>query len=197
MILKRPVLEQIRRGSVSLVFRRWKRPTVRPGGTLHTSVGVLAIDEVEPIDPGSITPEEAVAAGYAGRDPLLQILSRRSEGQVYRIRVRFKGEDPRIALRRQIPEGDELGELLRTLERRSGDPSPKEILQLIRDQPETLAATLAEQLGLDRAVFKRRVRGLKALGLTESLRRGYRLSPRGDAVLAALGAGDLAHRSPG
>jgi hypothetical protein len=30
------------------------------------------------------------------------------------------------------------------------------------------------------------VRRLKALGLTESLERGYRLSPRGQAYLAAL-----------
>ncbi|NNM34105.1 MAG: hypothetical protein HKO53_13610, partial [Gemmatimonadetes bacterium] len=175
MILKRPILDQIRGGSVSLVFRRWKRPSIRPGGTLHTSVGVLAIDEVQPVDPNSITHEEASAAGHAGRDQLLRALSKRSEGQVYRIRVRFEGEDPRIALRQQIPTGDELRELLRTLERRGGDPSPKEMLQLIRDRPETLAATLAEHVGLDRAVFKRRVRGLKALGLTESLRRGYRL----------------------
>jgi ribosomal protein S19E (S16A) len=31
------------------------------------------------------------------------------------------------------------------------------------------------------------VRRLKALGLTESLERGYRLSPRGQAYLDAIG----------
>jgi ribosomal protein S19E (S16A) len=34
--------------------------------------------------------------------------------------------------------------------------------------------------------FKRRVRQLKELGLTESLEVGYRLSPRGRAVLDGL-----------
>jgi len=34
--------------------------------------------------------------------------------------------------------------------------------------------------------FKRRVRQLKELGLTESLEVGYRLSPRGRAVLKDL-----------
>ena len=36
-------------------------------------------------------------------------------------------------------------------------------------------------------MFKTDVRKLKELGLTESLEVGYRLSPRGEAVLRALG----------
>jgi hypothetical protein len=36
---------------------------------------------------------------------------------------------------------------------------------------------------MDAAPFKRRVRALKELGLTESLEIGYRLSPRGQELL--------------
>ena len=43
---------------------------------------------------------------------------------------------------------------------------------------------LAERAGRDTAAFKRDVRALKELGLTESLEVGYRLSPRGTALLA-------------
>jgi hypothetical protein len=39
---------------------------------------------------------------------------------------------------------------------------------------------------MERQPFKLRVRRLKALGLTESLEVGYRLSPRGEAVVARL-----------
>jgi hypothetical protein len=39
---------------------------------------------------------------------------------------------------------------------------------------------------MERKDFKARVRKLKMLGLTESLAIGYRLSPRGVAVLEAL-----------
>jgi hypothetical protein len=46
---------------------------------------------------------------------------------------------------------------------------------------------LAEAAGQERLAFKTRVRRLKALGLTESLEVGYRLSPRGRAFLAADG----------
>ncbi len=39
---------------------------------------------------------------------------------------------------------------------------------------------------MDKAGFKPKVRKLKALGLTESLKVGYRLSPRGEAVLGRI-----------
>jgi hypothetical protein len=41
---------------------------------------------------------------------------------------------------------------------------------------------------METALFKRRVRVLKELGLTESLDVGYRLSPRGEAFVAVAGA---------
>ena len=45
------------------------------------------------------------------------------------------------------------------------------------------AGDLASALGYETAWFKTNVRKLKALGLTESLEVGYRLSPRGRAFL--------------
>ena len=43
------------------------------------------------------------------------------------------------------------------------------------------AADLARELGTETLVFKRDVRKLKELGLTESLAIGYLLSPRGES----------------
>jgi len=57
-------------------------------------------------------------------------------------------------------------------------------LALIQQHPETKAAELAEHTGRELLAFKRDVRKLKELGLTESLERGYRLSPRGRVVFA-------------
>jgi hypothetical protein len=57
------------------------------------------------------------------------------------------------------------------------------VLELIARRPETLAADLAAELGRERLAFKADVRRLKELGLTESLSVGYRLSPRGRALL--------------
>ena len=60
------------------------------------------------------------------------------------------------------------------------------VLRAIADGPGVRAADLAAGFGRDRDPFKLDVRKLKELGLTESLRPGYRLSPRGRAVLDAL-----------
>jgi hypothetical protein len=60
-------------------------------------------------------------------------------------------------------------------------------LQLIADHCGIVSLVLAPQVDADVARFKRRVRQLKELGLTESLEVGYRLSPRGRAVLDRLG----------
>ncbi len=58
------------------------------------------------------------------------------------------------------------------------------MLRLIGDRPGVRAGDLAAELGRERLAFKADVRKLKALGLTESLEVGYRLSPRGRAYLA-------------
>jgi hypothetical protein len=52
------------------------------------------------------------------------------------------------------------------------------------------AADLAASVGREKHPFKVDVRKLKELGLTESLERGYRLSPRGRVLLERLGAAD-------
>ena len=62
-------------------------------------------------------------------------------------------------------------------------PWTTETLQLIADNPGTRAADLAPELHQERLPFKANVRKLKELGLTISLERGYRLSPRGTAYL--------------
>jgi hypothetical protein len=49
------------------------------------------------------------------------------------------------------------------------------------------AGDLADDFGAEKADFKLDVRKLKGLGLTESLKVGYRLSPRGAVVLERWG----------
>ncbi len=59
------------------------------------------------------------------------------------------------------------------------------ILGLIHEKSGERAAGLAKEMGMDKPAFKANVRKLKGLALTESLKVGYRLSPRGEAVLAS------------
>ena len=70
--------------------------------------------------------------------------------------------------------------------RSSRGPWTRTHLELIGSRPGELAETLATSIGREKRPFKADVRRLKELGLTESLPVGYRLSPRGRAVLARL-----------
>jgi hypothetical protein len=166
-------------GSVTVAFRRWKRPTVKRGGTLQSPSGLLAIDEVEPISLADITDGDARRSGATDRRDAIARL--RPDGQLYRIRFHRLGDDPRVQLRQRADlderEVEELRARLRQLE--WAEP----VLRLIADCPGVVSTELAPRVGMERAQFKQRVRRLKALGLTESLEIGYRLSPRGAAFL--------------
>ena len=97
-------------------------------------------------------------------------------------------DDPRLALReRDDMSDDEMAEVVGRLARldrssRHGEWTT-ETLQLIAEHPGVRAGDLATQVGREMQPFKTDVRKLKGLGLTESLEVGYRLSPRGEAVL--------------
>jgi hypothetical protein len=180
-------------GTVTVTFRRWRRPRARTGARHRTPAGVLAIDAVTEVDPAELTEGDARAAGFGSLAELRRQLERRGDGPVYRVDFHHAGADPRAALRRadDLPEA-ELARLRGRLERldRAGRDGPWTIatLRLIGDRPGVRAADLAAAAaGRERHPFKTDVRKLKELGLTESLEVGYRLSPRGRALLERLG----------
>jgi hypothetical protein len=189
MILTQGVLDGIRHGTISRAYRRWRRPTVKTGGTLLTAAGQLEIRAVAPVLLDAITAEDAHAAGYPSREALVADLASRPDGVLYRIDFGSLGPDPRVALRQQAPvdeaeRQDLRARLLRLDARAEGGAWTRRALEAIRDHPGRRAADLCRQVGQERQAFKANVRKLKALGLTESLEVGYRLSPRGAAVLA-------------
>ena len=182
--------EGVTAGDITLAFRRQRRRTVRPGGTLRTAVGVLAIIAVDEINEDDITDADARRAGYGDRAEALAWL--KDDGTLFRIEFALQGPDPRIALRNDdtLTEHD-VEELRRRLDRldkaSSRGPWTRQTLHVIRDQPGVRAPDLAASFGLETLKFKTDVRKLKDLGLTESLAVGYRLSPRGVAAVEALG----------
>jgi hypothetical protein len=193
VLFRRRALELIRAGEVSLAFRRWERPRAKAGGRQRTFVGELAIDSVEPAERADITEADARRAGHAGLEALLAELDARGQAQIWRIELHWAREDPRRSMRERAELDDaELAGLNGRLERldrasRHG-PWTRETLELIASRPEVRAAVLAASVGRETQPFKRDVRKLKELGLTESLERGYRLSPRGQALIERLRA---------
>ena len=196
MLLRTAVLERIVRGEISLVFRRWRRPTVRTGGSLRTALGVLHIVDVAAVEESDVSAADAAAAGYASRAALLADLGSR-EGQLYRIAVEYAGADPRIALRQKdaLSEADTddpatpAGTPRHEVAGRSVDPA-----RAGRD-PQANPGLACPGIGAARWVrekdwLKPQVRKLKNLGLTVSLTVGYELSPRGRVALQRLRAGE-------
>ena len=194
MLFQRRILEGLRDGSVTLAFRRWRRARVRSGTRMRTAVGVLEVLDVEVVQRSALTEAEARAAGFESLAELLQTVDTHGDGEIHRVELRWAGPDPRVELRERGDPGDEeLRELALRLARldaasRHG-PWTRTVLELIRDRPSVRAPDLASSLGRDTQPFKRDVRKLKELGLTESLEVGYRLSPRGRAVLERLAGG--------
>ena len=184
MLINADDFESIVSGRIDTAFRRWIRPTVKAGGTLTTAAGVLAIDAVDVIALNAVEDEDLKRAGFSSRDALDAVLGDR-KGTLYRIRLRYLGEDPRAALRQSAALSDADADAIgQTLVRMDGaTPWVQRTLQLIGERPGHPAQELAEVVGVEKLKFKNNVRRLKALGLTESLEIGYRLSPRGQAWL--------------
>ena len=202
MLLPARIAQGVRQGSITLAYRRWEQPRVRVGGTQLTSAGIVRFDHVEEVtELATITDEDARAAGFTDADALRRMLTatpvqrgpRCGKGgdHVFRVRLSWVGEDPRVELRTAVPDAGELADVTAAVARldagkRSG-PWTRQILEWIRDNPGVISTELAALLGREVAPMKADIRRLKALGLTESLRIGYQLSPRGAAYLESLG----------
>jgi hypothetical protein len=189
MLFQQSFLDGIRSGTITLAFRRWRRPTVRSGGTLLTPVGELEIRAVSQVALDRISQKEATLAGYESLDALLTALRERTAGNIYRIDLGELRPDPRIALRSSdaLTEDERrtLSMRLERLDAHAPKPWTERTLELIRTRPAVRAGDLCAMLDQEKDVFKLNVRKLKRLGLTESLEVGYRLSPRGIAFLRA------------
>ena len=162
-------------GSLTVAYRRWRRPQVVAGRRYRTPAGFIVVDAVDQLREVEL-PEDVEVRG----DPELPIT-----------RVRFHHvdeSDPRAELAADTEvDVEALTARLHRMDARSPHgPWTRPTLRLIAQHPARRAGDLADLLGRERDDWKRDVRKLKELGLTISLEVGYRLSPRGEAYLAAV-----------
>jgi len=171
-------------GSITVTFRAWRRAQARTGGRYRVAGMLIEATDVRQVPVDAISADDARRAGAADRASLLSRLG--GCDPVWRIDFVLVGADDRIA-RRNDTSSDDLADVMARLSRfdRNG-PWTRTTLRLIERYPGIVSTTLARHAKQDRAAFKLNVRKLKELGLTESLDIGYRLSPRGQAVVDAL-----------
>ena len=118
MLFRKDTLDGIRDGRITLAFRRWRRPTVRTGGTLMVPIGQLRILQVREIAEDDITDDDARRAGYASREALREELAGRTDGTLYRIELGALG--PERLLRRGFAAGHDSSGRYNHLDGRAG-----------------------------------------------------------------------------
>ena len=177
-------------GTVTATYRRWRTPRARAGSRFTTRAGVVEVLALTKVDGSRLTNADAAAAGFPSKAALLKWTRAKQTGTLYRIDLRLAGPDPRIALRGaadlSASELQSLDAKLTRMDHAAPEPWTRPVLRQIEQHPAVVSTELAAAAGLPRDYYKIRVRRLKALGLTESLEVGYRLSPRGAAYLAWL-----------
>jgi hypothetical protein len=195
VLFERRLREGIHSGEIVLAFRRWQRPQVIAGHRYRTGQDLVVAERVDVVQPSDIDAVQAAQAGYPGPAELLADLRGSQDAPLYRIRFRRLDEpDPRdrLAAAAALSEGEAVAIAARLdrMDRLSSrGPWTHESLRWIADHPATSSALLAAEIGWPRPDLKARIRRLKELGLTRSLETGYELTPRGSAVLRALGPG--------
>lgn len=92
MLIKREVLEAIKRGEITLQFRRWTRPSVKAGGTLKTKVGLLRIGRIDEMRPDDVSETDARRAGFRDIADFRRWLATMKEGPLFHcIEVSYAG----------------------------------------------------------------------------------------------------------
>lgn len=172
-------------GATTVTYRNWTRPHVRVGGRYRVGAVDIVVDVISHIPLASLTDDDARAAGT----PDLVVLRRFLHGSPETVwRIDFHAEPP-APLKREIAAAtltvEQVNDKLDRLDARSpSGPWTRGVLRLINERPGVVSTELAAVIGQERFAFKTDVRKLKALGLTESLLTGYRLTDLGRRVLA-------------
>ncbi|MBK7863783.1 MAG: hypothetical protein IPJ65_35295 [Archangiaceae bacterium] len=172
-------------GSITLTFRRWAKPHVKPGGRYRVHpIGVVMVDALEVVADHELTETDAVACGFASLDEMKAYL-RPGPEPLFKVTLHHAGDGDRVEHATDAKlDPAALAELTKRVARLERDGKwVKRVMLLIDRHPRVAASQLAKKLARETLPFKVDVRKLKKLGLTMSFEVGYELSPRGRAFL--------------
>jgi hypothetical protein len=193
LLFKKAFFEGLTSGAITLTFRRWQKPHVRPGGRYRCHpIGVLEVDAVELVTVERISEGDARACGFATRAELIAYLAELGPldeaTEVYRVALHHGGDGDRVEIATQAALDEaEVAAITAKLARMDRPARwTAKTLAIIERQPRIAASKLAAKLGRETLPFKVDVRKLKRLGLTQSFEVGYEISPRGRAYLDAI-----------
>src|ERR1051325_1944922 len=116
-------------GSITITFRHWARPQVKPGGRYRVHpIGVVDVERLDRVHVREISAEDGRRAGFASREELLEYMRPAARGpltakcEVFRVELRYAGDGDRvpIALDENLSPADvhEIDERLRRLDQK-------------------------------------------------------------------------------
>lgn len=191
LLFKKAFFEGLTSGAITLTFRRWQKPHVRPGGRYRCHpIGVLEVDAIEKVTVAVITAVDATKAGFASRAELIAYLEElgplEEETELWRVELHHGGDGDRVELALEDElDAEAVAAITAKLAKLDKDEAwTRKTMAVIAKNPRVAASKLAAKLGRETLPFKVDVRKLKKLGLTQSFEVGYELSPRGVAYLA-------------
>jgi hypothetical protein len=194
MLFSAATLRGLTEGRVNCTYRRWQVVRPKVGSRFTTAAGVVEVTSITAAEEKQLTEQNAAEAGFDSIAALVKWTSAKGQGNLYRVGLVLAGPDPRVALRATdhlaTADVSALSAKLEQMDRAAEQPWTHTTLRQIQHLPGVVSTELAAEAGQERRSYKLRVRRLKALGLTESLERGYRLSPRGHAYLEHLGTAE-------
>ena len=172
-------------GRVTVSFRNWKRPQAAVGGVYRLRPrGAVRVTGVRAVRLADIAADDLRRAGFTSVAAVAAVLRLPESATVTRVEFELT-EEP--AAKPPPPlSAEAVIARLRATDRRSAAPWTAAALALIRAHPATRAGDLAAAMSWETPPFKANVRKLKALGLTQSLETGYRLTELGERVAALM-----------
>lgn len=175
-------------GRITVTFRLWKRAHAKVGGRYTVGSVVIEVDSIEMIPFHAVTKRDLKLAGMPTKDALRERAAHAGpiddDTLVYRIEFHVVGAKPTKAAA-LFDDGHValVNTKLDAMDARSKAVAwTRATLSLIGAHEGKVSTDLAVQMDRPRMDFKADVRKLKALGLTESLEVGYRLTPLGRRI---------------
>ncbi len=97
-------------GEITVSFRLWRRPKVKPGGRYRVGTGTIEVDAVDLLPFAAITPEDVAAAGEHDRESLRRRAAHAGpigeDTLLYRVEFHAVAVPPRRAGRTLDSDGD-------------------------------------------------------------------------------------------
>ena len=179
--------EGILGGRITVSFRNWKRPHAAVGGVyrLRPAGAVkVKVTDVRTVRLSDSATDDLRRAGFDTVAAVAEFLKLPESATVTRVEFELT-EEPAAKPPPALSAEEVIGRL-QASDRRSTAPWTAQVLALIRAHPATRAGDLAPAMGWQTPAFKANVRKLKALGLTQSLEPGYRLTELGERVAVLI-----------